>query len=145
MAQTPAQTIPVFDFYRFDKTTFTNKNLTPGKMSFFMFFDCDCDHCQHAMANLNQHFTEYKKAAIYLISLDDQQKINAFMAKYAPDIKGQKNVTMLQDSKNEFIKKFGPRKYPSMFLYAADKKLLAYEDNPEKMSRFLKQLTAAGN
>jgi peroxiredoxin len=90
MAQTPAQTIPVFDFYRFDKTTFTNKNLTPGKMSFFMFFDCDCDHCQHAMTNLNKNFQEYKKASIYLISLDDQQKINAFVGKYAPNLKGKK-------------------------------------------------------
>jgi len=142
IAQTPAQTIPVFDFYRFDKTAFTNNNVTPGKMSFFMFFDCDCDHCQHAMTNLNKNFQEYKKASIYLISLDDQQKINAFVSKYAPNLKGQKNVTMLQDTKNEFITRFGPRKYPSMFLYAADKKLLGYDDDPANMARFSKQINA---
>ena len=143
-AQTPAQTVPVFDFYKFDKTAFTNKNLTPGKMSFFMFFDCDCDHCQHAMTNLNKNFQEYKKAAVYLISLDDTDKIKAFMQKFGPNVNNQKNVTMLLDVRNEFITRFNPRKYPSMFLYSADKKLLAYEDNPDNMFRFLKQLNASG-
>lgn len=144
MAQTPAQTIPDFDFYKFNKTAFTNKNLTPGKMSFFMFFDCDCDHCQHAMANINKQFQDYKKAAIYLISLDDTVKINAFMQKFGPNVRNQKNVIFLLDTKNEFITKFKPRKYPSMFLYAADKKLLAYEDNPDSMFRFEKLLTGTG-
>jgi hypothetical protein len=49
---------------------------------------------------------------------------------------------MLQDTKNEFITRFGPRKYPSMFLYAADKKLLGYDDNPANMARFSKQINA---
>jgi hypothetical protein len=47
---------------------------------------------------------------------------------------------MLQDTKNEFIVRFKPRKYPSMFLYSADKKLLDYEDNAESMFRFTNQL-----
>ena len=142
IAQTPAQTIPDFSFSKFDKTSFTNKNLATGKSLFFFFFDCDCDHCQHAMANLNEHYKDYKKAAIYLISLDVQQKIQAFMTKYSPAVTGQKNVTMLQDTRNEFIAKFKPIRYPSMFLYSADKKLLDYEDNAESMFRFIKQINA---
>ena len=139
-AQTPALTIPGFNFCRPDKSSFSNKNLEPGKMSFFFFFDSDCDHCQHAMMNLNQHYNDYKKTAIYLISLDDQQKINRFVNSYAPKLKGKENVTLLMDTKNEFIKKFQPRKYPSMFLYSPDKKLIDYEDNEESMFRFSKHL-----
>jgi thiol-disulfide isomerase/thioredoxin len=135
-ATAPAQTVPVFEFSRFDKTPFTNKNLAPNKPLFFFFFDCTCDHCQHAMTYLNANFKDYKKAAIYLISLDNQQMINDFMHKYAPGVINQKNVTMLQDTNNQFIVRFKPRKYPSLFLYDADKKLLDYEDNPESMFRF---------
>ena len=142
-APSPAQTVPAFEFSRFDKTSFTNKNLAADKPLFFLFFDCTCDHCQHAMTYLNANFKDYKKAAIYLISLDNQQMINDFMHKYAPAVLNQKNVTMLQDTKNEFIVRFKPRKYPSMFLYSVDKKLLDYEDNPESMFRFSKQLNAS--
>jgi len=52
-------------------------------------------------------------------------------------------VTMLQDTKNQFIIRFKPRKYPSLFLYDANKKLLDYEDNPENMFRFSKLLNTA--
>src|SRR6266542_2438038 len=139
-AQSPALTIPDFNFFKLDKNLFTNKNLELDKMLFFFFFDSDCDHCQHAMMNLNQHYPEYKKAAIYLISLDDEEKMDQFVDKYGPNLKGKKNVTLLRDMKNELINKFKPRKYPSMFLYSPEKKLIDYEDNEESMFRFLKQI-----
>jgi cytochrome oxidase Cu insertion factor (SCO1/SenC/PrrC family) len=135
-APPPAQTVPAFEFSRFDKTSFTNKNLATNKPLFFFFFDCTCEHCQHAMTYLNANFKDFKKAAIYLISLDSVQTINNFMHKYAPDVTGQKNVTMLLDLKTEFIAKFKPRKYPSLFLYDANKKLMNYEDDPQNMFRF---------
>jgi peroxiredoxin len=138
--QPPAQMVPAFTFYKQDQTAFTNKNLVQDKPLFFFFFDTDCDHCQVAMTNLNQHYQEYKNAAIYLISLDDWGKINAFMDKYAANLKGKANVTVLQDTKNEFLDKFKPVKYPSMFLYSPENKLIDYEDNEYSMFRFSKHL-----
>ena len=142
-APSPAQTVPAFEFSRFDKTSFTNKDLAANKPLFFFFFDCTCDHCQHAMTYLNQNFNDYKKAAVYLVSLDNQQMINAFLHKYAANVINQKNVTILQDTKYQFIARFKPRKYPSLFLYDADKKLLDYEDNPDNMFRFTKLLSTS--
>jgi len=142
-APTPAQIVPAFEFARFDKTPFTNKDLAAGKPLFFFFFDCTCDHCQHAMTYLNQNFGAFKKSAVYLISLDNQEMINAFLHKYAPNVINQKNVTVLQDTKYQFINRFKPRKYPSLFLYDTGKKLLDYEDNPDNMFRFTKLLNAA--
>src|SRR6478752_4761623 len=78
-APSPAQTIPAFEFSRFDKTSFTNKDLAANKPLFFFFFDCTCDHCQHAMTYLNQNFGAFKKSAVYLISLDNQEMMKAFM------------------------------------------------------------------
>ena len=142
-AQPPAQTVPVFNFYRLDKTTFTNKDLPTGKMLFFFFFDPSCEHCQQAMSNLNKDYPQYAKAAVYLISANDPKTIAAFMGKYAPSLKNKKNVTLLLDVKNEFLEKFKPIRYPSMFLYSPKNVLLDYEDNENSMFRFLKYLKQA--
>jgi peroxiredoxin len=143
-AQIPAQTIPEFQFFRADKKPFTNKDLPGGKMLFFVFFDPGCDHCQHAMKNMDKNYLAFKKTATYLLSLDNHNKMNDFMDKYGPHLKKQKNVRLLQDQLNQFVPKFTPRKYPSMFLYSAERKLLDYEDNPESIFRFLNIINSTG-
>jgi peroxiredoxin len=139
-AQTPALVLPDFSFNKLDKSVFTEKNIEPNKMVFFFFFDADCEHCQQAMRNINQHAQDYKEVAVYLISMDDKEKINQFINTYGSNLSDKKNVTVLQDLKNEFISKFTPRRYPAMFLYSADKKLLDYEDNEESVFRFSRQI-----
>lgn len=135
--QTPAQTVPGFQFYRFNKTAFTNNDLSKDKRLFFVFFDADCEHCQKAVTYIGEHYTDFKEAAIYLLTMDDEGKAGRFMEKYGVKLKDKKNVTLLNDKNAEFIYKFKPRKYPSMFLYSKEKQLIAYEDNEESIFRFV--------
>jgi cytochrome oxidase Cu insertion factor (SCO1/SenC/PrrC family) len=139
-AQTPAATIPGFTFFKFNKTAFTNKDLASGKIVFFVFFDTECDHCQHAIEYLNQHQKELDKAAVYLISVDGREKVAAFLSKHGSNLNGKKNILLLQDTQNEFILKFKPRKYPSLFLYSPQKKLMLYDDDEKKLPVFLQQI-----
>jgi peroxiredoxin len=141
LCQIPAQTLPDFKFYKPDQGAFTEKDLPPAKMLFFVFFDSDCEHCQRAIKNIDQHYKSFKKVAIFLISMDDHNKIDHFMAFYGPHLKGLKNVMLLQDKLNQFIIKFKPYKYPSMFLYSAGKKLIDYEDNEETVFRFVNRIS----
>ena len=143
-AQTPSATIPEFYFFKLNKSSFTNKNLASGKMIFFVFFDTDCDHCQHAIQYISQHSEEFKKSAVYLITLDGPEKITPFMSKYGKNLKDSKNITILQDLKNEFLPKFKPRKYPSLFLYSPNKELMMYDDNPQNLFRFTQQINKSG-
>ena len=136
-AQTPALTIPDFTFFRSDNTPFTNKNISSGNKIFFIFFDTECEHCQHAIQYINQHQEEFAKAAVYLVSVDLKEKVTVFMSKHGNNLTGKKNITVLQDSKNQFILKFSPRKYPSMFLYSPQKKLLLYDDDEKSLDKFL--------
>jgi peroxiredoxin len=136
-AQPPAQTIPGFEFFRFNNSPFTNKDLPKNKMVFFFFFDSDCDHCQNAVKKIGNEYPSLTKISIFLVSTDDQDKMNHFMKSYGSKLIGQKNVTILQDKLQQFYSKFNPRRYPSMFLYSSDGKLIDYEDNPESVFRLV--------
>jgi peroxiredoxin len=135
--QPPAQTIPHFQFFKLDNTSFTDNDLPKGKIIFFMFLDPDCDHCQHAIKSIGEQYQAFKKTTIFLISIYDKNKMNHFMDTYGGKLKVQKNVTILQDKLQQFIAKFNPERYPSMFLYSPEKKLLNYEDNPESVFRLV--------
>lgn len=141
-AQTPAKTIPDFTFYKLDKTPFTPKNLTTGKQILFIFFDVTCDHCQHTIGTLSKRINECKNISIYLISLEDKASITTFFNLYGKNLPAQKNITILQDSKNQFITQFGPRKYPSVFLYSATKTLMLYDDEDQQLEKFFKILNS---
>ncbi len=140
--QQPA-TIPAFSFYKADKTAFTNKQLAENKMIMFVFFDTDCDHCQHAIQYISQHNNDFKKAAVYLITLDGPVKVTPFLSKHGKELKGQKNITLLYDMQSEFLRKFKPRKYPSLFLYSSNKQLVMYDDDEQKLAGFSKAINAA--
>jgi len=141
-AQVPAQKVPGFTFYQMNKKAFTDKQLVKGKLLFFIFFDVTCDHCQHALQQANLHYKELNKTAVYLISMDNEQTIHAFLAANAPNLIKSGNVLLLQDVNYEFIKKFTPRKYPSLFLYSRDRKLLLYDDNENNMNLFFKRIVS---
>ena len=140
MAHTLAQILPEFKLFRLDDRSFPNKDLTPGKMTFLVFFDPDCEHCQPTIKIIGQQYKSFKKPAIYLISNFSPNKINLFMNTYGRPLKAQKNVTILQDKLNLFTNTFEPRKYPSMFLYSAQNKLIDYEDDPAMIGIFIKAI-----
>lgn len=142
-AQIPAKTIPSFTFKKLDKTEFSNRNLQAGKFLFFAFFDTHCDQCQRAIQYINQNYEQFKNTNIYLVTLDSADKIKPFMNSYGKGLNKKRNVLILQDTRNEFINKFGPRKYPSLFLYSAKKELILYEDNEQNLFKFLKQTNAS--
>ena len=73
---------------------------------------------------------------MYLITLDSKKVLDAFMGSYGKNLLNKKNVLLLQDTNNEFIGKFGPKKYPSLFLYSAAQKLLVYSDDELDLNKF---------
>lgn len=143
LAQSPARSIPEFTFYKPDKTPFTNKNITAGKDILFIFFDVTCDHCQHTISTLSKRINECQKISIYLISLEDKASITKFFNQYGKNLLNQKNVTILQDLNDQFITRFSPRKYPSVFLYSTQKKLLLYDDEDQYLEKLFKIINPA--
>ncbi len=139
-SQVPAATIPAFSFSRVDQSAFTRENLAKSRPVFFLFFDTQCDHCRQAVQYISQHYNDFSKTAIYLVTLENSNTAVSFLAKNGNNLLAKNNVMLLQDTRSEFIKKFQPRKYPSMFLYSDKKQLLLYADEPVHLPDFVQRI-----
>ena len=136
-SQLPAQKLVSFKFYDMAGNAYTNGNVPKNKLTFFLFVDPDCDHCQKAIANYNKSYDEFKETNVYIVSQSSPQSVQSFLKKYAPGLYEKKNVVVLHDKQNTFVDTFQPIRVPGMFLYSKDGKLLLYEDNEETIFRFV--------
>ncbi len=143
LGQVPAPTIPAFSFSRVDNSLFTRENLAKAKPVFFVFFDTECDHCRHAIQYLNQQHHKLANTAVYLLTLENTERAKSFLGKFGANLLAKKNVTLLRDTRSEFIAKFKPRKYPSLFLFSSSQRLLLYDDDPVSLPKFLQQIATA--
>jgi hypothetical protein len=141
-AQTPSPIVPDFTFYKLDGTPFSTKQMIAGKASVFSFFDVTCSHCQTTMRFLAANYTDLKRASVYLVTLDRKDAVLKFISTYGKTLLNKDNVVILQDVNYEFIPKFQPIKYPSVFLYDKSNKLVIYERDEKKMGDVLKKLKA---
>lgn len=139
-AQKPADSIPKFIFYNLDDTPFVNRDLSIGKEIVFLLFDVNCEHCQQTIRTLNTRFKECENLSVYLVSKDNRVFIKNFMEQFGSNLVGLKNVTALQDMRNQFIKQFSPKKYPSLFLYSTEQKLILYTDDDPTLSKFFETI-----
>ncbi|WP_207424763.1 peroxiredoxin family protein [Desertivirga brevis] len=140
IAQTPAPVVPDFTLFRLDGTPFSSKQMVANKPLVFSFFDVTCTHCQTTMKLLSSHYLDLRNAAVYLVTLDRKDAVLKFLNNYGPAFLNKDNVTILQDVQYEFIPKFQPVKYPSVFLYDKNRKLVIYEKDDKKMLSVLKKL-----
>ncbi len=132
----PAKQLPDFQFATLDGgRDFTPASLQPGRLTFFFFFDADCEHCQRAVSHLQDQLKNFANCNICLVSLDPPDKIALFLAAHAPVIHKAPGVILLRDPRDQFRWRFHPYHYPGMFLYSPKGELLDYEDNDETVFR----------
>lgn len=138
VAFSQAKTVPPFNFQRLDNgKPFTEADLTKGKKLMFLFFDAECSHCQDAVSIYNKEEKKLNDAAIYMITKNTATSAAEFLKRYAPSLSKKKNVTILYDGSNQFIARFLPKKYPSMFLYDKNRKLVIYSDEEKDIATII--------
>ncbi len=125
----PAKQLPDFEFLKTDGTFYDQSNLDSTKKTLVVFFDATCGHCKDAMKTVNRRLEELDKVDILLVSLDVEKSIKMFLEENAPAMLQNPKVTILMDTKYQFIPAFKPRKFPSLYLYDEAKNLLIYANN----------------
>lgn len=135
--------IPEFSFLRMDNgSSFTQKNIGPGKKTFFIFFDTECPHCMQAITEYNENERSMNNINMIMITRDPKNDVVPFLKNFGPKLIIKKNVTVLADKNNQFIARFLPRKFPSMFLFNKDNDLMLYSDEEKDIPKFLTLIKA---
>lgn len=140
-----AKTVPEFSMFTREMTLFTDRDLAKDKPLFFLFFDVKCEHCLHAVQTLNKNYKKLEAAQVYLVTLDRPEEVESFLKKNGKNLVDRNNVMLLFDLNKEFIVKFLPKKYPSIFLYTNKKALVKYDDNPSNLPVFFDKIAAESN
>jgi hypothetical protein len=138
----PAKTIPEFRFTRHDRSVFANADLPGGRLALFVFFDPDCEHCQRTVRAMDRNVGSFRRVAVYFVSMAGQDKIDLFAASYAPRLRGLGTVAFLRDAGGQYMMRFNPIRFPSLYLYSSDKTLLDYEDNEDTLFRIERSIAA---
>ncbi len=127
--------IPAFTFFKLgDNSLFTQQDLSSKGKIVLIFFDPGCGHCQEEVEAIGDNVDKFKDASFYFITMQDKPLIQEFVDKYGKKLKGRSNVTFLHDGKYEFITKFNPSEYPSLYVYSANKRLLKYLHGPKNVN-----------
>jgi len=135
------RSLPEFRFFRMDNgAEVTHKNVTAGKKTLFVFFDTECPHCRVAITEYNHNQAKLNDINIFLITRDQKSVVNSFLKEVGSKLIAKKNVTVLSDNQNQFIGKFLPKKFPSMFLFGTNRQLLIYTDEEKDIPVILEKI-----
>ena len=135
------RSLPEFRFFRLDNgAEVTHRNVTPGKKTLFVFFDTECSHCRVAITEYNHQQAKLNDINVFLITRDQKSVVNSFLNEVGSKLIIKKNVTVLLDNQNQFIGKFLPKKFPSMFLFGANRQLMIYTDEEKDIPVILEKI-----
>jgi hypothetical protein len=138
MASAQVKTMPDFKFVRMDNgAEYTPKHLTPGKRTFFIFFDTECPHCFRAITEYNKNHQTMNNVNIVIVTRDRKDIAIEFLKRVGPSLYAKKNAVAVLDVYNQFIGRFLPKKYPSMFLFGVNKQLIFYSDEESDIPTFI--------
>ena len=119
--------LPDFTFYGLDDDkALTKKQLPLSDKIVLIFFDPSCRYCQEEAVIIGKNLALFKNTSFYFVSMQDKHLLKVFRDTHGKQLKGKQNVHFLHDTRFEFMGKFNPLEYPSMFVYSKEKKLLQY-------------------
>lgn len=139
VANGQVQRLPEFHFLRLsDGKPFTQRDLQPPKKTLFVFFDTECPHCMQAVSTWNDNHSAMDGLHTVLLTMDPPEAAIPFLRKFADKIISKKQVVTARDPDRQFISRFLPKKYPSMFLFSEKGILLRYTDDEKDIPSLIR-------
>ena len=114
--------MPAFSYLTLENKIFANENLEKGKPTLFIYFNSECDFCNHEAELVKENIEQLKDIQVVFISYEPIEKIKQFAAKFK--LLHHDNIYFLSDSKIAFASTFDVKSLPCLVLYDKDKNLI---------------------
>lgn len=116
------QTIPQFKLQTLDSIPFSNTNLKSNLSTIFIYFNSECDFCQHEAKSISENLNTFKSVQFIFVSTEDIASIKQFSKVYK--LNNKPNITFLYDSFNNFSSQFDASFIPYILIYDNNQKLI---------------------
>lgn len=116
------ETIPEFEFLTLEQQPFTKADLKPNLNTIFIYFNSQCDFCQHEAQSISNNLDSFKNVQIIFISTESIDTIKKFSEQY--NLNNQQNITFLNDNLNTFSSRFDANSIPYLLIYDNEQKLI---------------------
>jgi thiol-disulfide isomerase/thioredoxin len=116
------ETIPEFKFLTFEQKPFKKANLKPNTNAIFIYFNSECDFCQHEAQSISTNLDSFKNVQFIFVSTEPIAIIQQFSKQYNLD--NQQNIIFLYDNLSTFSRRFDANSIPYLLIYDQNQKLI---------------------
>jgi peroxiredoxin len=116
------QTIPEFTYSTLNDLPFGKQDLLKNKATLFIYFNSECDFCQHEAIDISNNINKLKDIQILFISEESTSVIKAFAEQH--QLNNLKNITFLHDSTSDFSHRFDTSTIPTILIYDTQQLLI---------------------
>ncbi|WP_445711187.1 peroxiredoxin family protein [Flavobacterium sp.] len=135
---TKIKKIPNFSYNTLNDGAFTLNNLITNKAVIFIYFNSDCNFCNHEAEMIQQNIDKLNNIQIVFVSFEDDEKIVAFANSY--NLLGYDNIHFLRDTAHSFTSTFDVNSLPSLVLYDKNHMLIEKIKGQVKIEALIEKL-----
>ena len=130
--------MPTFSYLTLDNKVFTEEDLAQNKPTLFIYFNSECDFCNHEAEMVQQNLEQLKAIQVVFISYEPVDKIKQFATKF--NLLHHANISFLSDSKISFATTFDVKSMPCLVLYDKENNLIEKIKGQVKIETVLNKL-----
>lgn len=130
--------IPAFELETLDGKPFSNTHLDAQKATVFIFFNSECDYCQHEAQDIQSHLKDFRETQILFVSVENKKHIRNFSEAYK--LSSRDFIHFVHDPGGSFASTFDAHSIPFIVIYNRQGKLVEKIKGQTKAEVILKKL-----
>lgn len=130
------ENLPVFAYQNVEAgLKFTRQDLNENLPTIFIYFNSECEYCQHEAIDIKENIKKLKNVQILFVSIENPKTIEKFAKNY--NLLNCDNIHFLFDNRKTFADTFDVTSIPFILIYDKDKRLVKKIKGQTKIDNIL--------